>query len=342
MRTGLKPILVVAETRNNEIRPVTWELVAAAARIQTLTEDRDLSPKIQILVPGEQPRDMAREISRKTGLEAVSLSWPCAVTPESLKQGLVPALKELDPGYLLFGHSTLGREVAPGLAARLGAAAVSGVTQILCDSDGISFARPAMDNTRIQMVRPCHASCCVMTLVPGAFAVENGMPKKESNTEDQACKVTEKEICVDALAPKTTRREMKAPSGDDQGTGTAGLKSANIVVTAGRGIGDRENLEKIIEFAGCFSNAAVGASRPLVDQGWIPYGHQVGITGTTVTPELYIACGISGSSQHLAGMSGAKWVVSINTGSDAPICRNSDLCIQADVLEFIEAFLELK
>ncbi len=341
MSKGMKSILVVAEIRGEEIRPVTWELVAAAARIRTLIADDSLSPEIRILVPGENPRDMARDISLKTGMDVISLAWP-AVTPESLKQGLVPVLEKLDPGYLLFGHSTLGREVAPGLAARLGAASVSGVTQILCDSDGIGFSRPVMDNTRIQTVRPCHTGCCVLTLAPGAFARDAKMPEQEPNMEDPFGKVLELTVPMDVPALKTTRRTMTKPFGDDQALGATGLKSANIVVTAGQGIGDLENLEKIFQFAGCFPNAAVGASRPLVDQGWIPYRHQVGITGATVTPELYIACGISGSSQHLAGMSGAKWVVSINTSADAPIRNHSDIYIQADVLEFIEAFLEIK
>ena len=102
----------------------------------------------------------------------------------------------------------------------------------------------------------------------------------------------------------------------------------------------KENLETIFQFAQCFSSSAVGASRPLVDMGWIRYEHQVGITGTTVMPKLYIACGISGSSQHLAGMKEAQFVVSINNNPDAPIFRHSDLCIVEDIHEFIQIFLK--
>lgn len=312
MRAGMRPILVVAEFQGADILPATLELAAAADRIRELTESRDGTPEIRILVPGETSLDMAREISGQTGLDVIALAWLCEVTPEALLRGLVPVLKDFDPGFVLFAHSTLGREVGPGLAARLGAVSVSGVTRFLSDDEGIGFQRPVMDNALIQTVRPGE-SCCIMTLAPGAFA---GEVKQEDDASPCPGTVLEKEIVIDKAALKTVRREMGTPSGG--GPGTAGLKSANIVVAAGRGIGDRENLDKVVEFAGCFSNAAVGASRPLVDQGWIPFGHQVGITGTTVTPELYIACGISGSSQHLAGMSGSKWVVSINTGGDAP------------------------
>ncbi|MCG8633232.1 MAG: electron transfer flavoprotein subunit alpha/FixB family protein [Desulfobacterales bacterium] len=328
-----KNILIVAEIRGGKMLSSTRELVSAAARIG----GRNGHPDTRILTAGACSPETAREICRETGLDVISPAWPCEVTPESLTLGLVSLMKDLDPGYLLFTHSTLGREVAPGVAARLGAASISGVTGILSDPGGTGFQRPVMDNTLIQTVRPPDKGCCILTLVPGAFAGDAA-----PEARGQACSgaVLEKEIAIDKSALKTTRIEILGPSGGDRGA--AGLTSAKIVVAAGRGIGSRENLDRVFRFARAFPNAAVGASRPLVDQGWIPYPHQVGITGATVTPELYIACGISGSSQHLAGMSGSKWVVSVNTGADAPVCRSSDLCIQADVVEFIEAFLKLK
>ncbi|OQY13278.1 MAG: hypothetical protein B6I31_01465 [Desulfobacteraceae bacterium 4572_19] len=116
------------------------------------------------------------------------------------------------------------------------------------------------------------------------------------------------------------------------------LKEAKVIISAGRGIGKKENLEYIFKFAKCFSSSVVGASRPLVDMGWIEYEHQVGITGASVAPKLYIACGISGSSQHLAGIKDAEIIISINNNPAAPIFRHSDFCIVEDVLEFIQAF----
>ena len=118
------------------------------------------------------------------------------------------------------------------------------------------------------------------------------------------------------------------------------LARARVIVSAGRGINERENLDAITALAHQFASSAVGSSRPLVDMGWIGYGHQVGITGATVAPRLYIACGISGSSQHLAGMKDSGFVVSININPDAAIHLHSDVCIHEDVLSFIQAFLK--
>jgi electron transfer flavoprotein alpha subunit len=118
------------------------------------------------------------------------------------------------------------------------------------------------------------------------------------------------------------------------------LKGAKVIVAAGRGMKEKENLEFVFKFAKYFSSSAVGASRPLVDMGWIGYEHQVGVTGAVVAPELYIACGISGSSQHIAGMKDAGLVVSINKNPAAPLFFHSDLCIIEDALEFIPAFLK--
>ena len=116
------------------------------------------------------------------------------------------------------------------------------------------------------------------------------------------------------------------------------LGQASVIVAAGRGIGAPENLESIRRFAALFPNSAVAGSRPLIDMGWLEYRYQVGITGATVAPPVYIACGISGSTQHIAGMNGSGYVVSINSDPCAAIFNVSDLCIVDDILGFIDAF----
>lgn len=327
----MRPILVVAELENGNIRPVTLELLAAAGKIRDLVAD---FPDILVLVPDEHPRKPARKIAVTTGYRTLGAYWPCRVTPESLKQGLTYILDDIQPSFLLFSHTTMGREVAPALGVRLGACTISGVTDIHSDpghGECLVFSRPVMDNNELLSLCPARAGLCILTLAPVAFGGRDG---KEPGSPGEVVEMRVPDTC---LEPSVTRVSMtpKAKGGHE-------IKGAKIVVGAGQGIGDRENLDRIRAFADRLPGACVGASRPLVDQGWIPYSRQVGITGATVAPDLYIACGISGSSQHLAGMAGAKWVVSINKNPDAPICRHSDFCIQADLNEFIDTFLESK
>lgn len=322
----MKPVLVIAEVEKGAMGPLTLELVSAAGRIRDLHPGED-SPEIWVVVPDEQPMETARKISDATGCKTLGVHWPSSVTPESLKQGLVEISASIGPSHILFSHTTLGREVAPALGARLGASTFSGVTGISRDREGLVFTRPVLDNTREVCLRPVHSGLSILTLVAGAFGLH-----EESG---QGGQVIEMKLPKSCLVPAVKRVSISRRAGDNQE-----IASAKIVVGAGRGIGDRGNLDRVKAFAARLPGACVGGSRPLVDQGWMPYNRQVGITGVTVAPELYIACGISGSSQHLAGMAGSKWVVSINKNCHAPICRHSDLCIQADVNAFIDEFLE--
>ncbi|HCY87613.1 MAG TPA: hypothetical protein DHV36_20935, partial [Desulfobacteraceae bacterium] len=199
---------------------------------------------------------------------------------------------------------------------------------------GLIFDRPVMDNTKVQAVRPSGTHSCILTLVPGSVGTGH-FPE----AADVPGRVTKQDVPVSS--PKVFRKELSVPESHDAAdTSGPDIRTSPIVVGAGQGIGEPENLDRIFAFAERLPGAAVGASRPLVDRGFMPYSRQVGITGAVVTPDLYIACGISGSSQHLAGMAGAKWVVSINISADAPICRHADLCIPADVTEFLDAFLD--
>ena len=117
--------------------------------------------------------------------------------------------------------------------------------------------------------------------------------------------------------------------------GSVKLEDADVIVSAGRGIGKRENLELIRETASIFLNPAIGASRPVCDNRWLPFNQQVGITGKTVMPKLYIACGISGSQQHIAGMKNSQCIVAINKDPNAAIFSVADYCVVEDILSFL-------
>ncbi|SHO48154.1 electron transfer flavoprotein subunit alpha/FixB family protein [Desulfopila aestuarii] len=328
MKTDIREkILVIAEPVDGKMPAFLFELVAAAERIRELFGKTEMD--IAVLVPGLSPLTLAQEVNDRTGVVTLAVRWPCEVTPESLQQGLVHLVKEISPAFVILPQTTMGREVAPYLGAKLNGCTLSGVTDIQRHENRLVFYRLVMDNTRLLPLYPAQHGLCVLTLPPGTFA-----SRKMESVSGQGS-IVEMELPPSCLKPAIKRLSMTR-----QSMGNGEIQGAKIVVGAGRGIGKKENLKKIESFTARFAGACMGASRPLVDMGWVPYGRQVGITGATISPDLYIACGISGSSQHLAGMSGSKWVVSINKNPDAPICRHADLSIVADLNTFIEAFME--
>lgn len=335
----MKQILIIAEIFKGQIRQVTWEVVAAAREIIEISCSQKQSPSgiqipvIYIIVPSDNPNPLAEEISKQTGLDVIGVQIPELKTyiSEIYIACLGQLIRKMNPSHILAAHTSQGRDFAPGLSLELEAASIPGVNGIRSDENGLIYSRPVFDNTKNMLVCPDPDKPVVLTIMPGVF-------KPDIQRVEKPGRVNIRKIPFDSASGDKERIQhrqiLKRPCENQA------LKGAKIIVAAGRGVGEKENLELISRFANCFSSSALGASRPLVDMGWIGYGHQVGITGATVAPELYIACGISGSSQHIAGMKGAEFVISINKNPNAPIFRHSDLCITEDVLEFIHAFLK--
>jgi len=331
----VKNILIIAEILAGEIRPATYELIAAARKIETFLTQAGENTHIQVIIPADNPKPLAEKLAAETGIDIVGGKTVEFKTYNSdiYIDGLGHLLKSLNPALVLIAHTAQGRDFAPGLALELEAAAIAGVNGISHKNGEFVYSRPALNNSKNMLIRPEPGFPLILTLLPGTF-------KRAPNKAKEPGTVTIHEI---ALAPsaynknRIRRLQTRQRSGENQA-----LKKAKIVVAAGRGIKKPENLEHISSFAHCFTAAAVGASRPLVDMNWIDYEHQVGITGATIAPELYIACGISGSSQHLAGMKNAKFIVAINKNPQAPIFNHADICINADAVEFIESFLKTK
>lgn len=340
-------ILVVLDARGQEqTLDLARGLVRAAGKIASLSSSnsttfRDAAAQdIRILLTGPAPGGLAEAVATGTGREVTVLEVPESASWDAVLSGLEVLVKNAGPDMVLFAHTTLAREAGPALAVALGGVSLSNVIGVERENNDYLFTRPVLDNTRVQQVRVPEGTLCLANLAPGAVVGAEGSP--EGFGEDL------QDVGTPAGAGRVKRFRQASQTGpslkrlslSDRGdTGDGKLTRAPIVVAAGRGIGEKENLERVRAFTACFPKAVTAASRPLVDQGWMPYDRQVGITGAVVSPDLYIALGISGSSQHLAGMAGSKWVVSVNKSPDAPICRHSDLCIQADVQAFIEAFL---
>ncbi|QXE91165.1 electron transfer flavoprotein subunit alpha/FixB family protein [Geomonas subterranea] len=234
--------------------------------------------------------------------------------PDLHKRLVQAAVEREKPDYVVFMHTSYGWDLAPRVAALLQAPQVSEVVAL---AEG-GFERPCCSQKMRQVVQAV-GSPVVLTLQGGAFpaVVPGGTPQQQP-------------LDVDGKGRgEFLGYEAAARKGVD-------LSRAEIIVSAGRGVGKKENLPVIAELAKVLGGE-VGASRPVVDSGWMEAGAQVGVTGQTVSPKLYIACGISGAIQHLAGMKKSGFIVAINKDRDAPIGEVADVLVVADVMQFVPA-----
>jgi electron transfer flavoprotein alpha subunit len=235
--------------------------------------------------------------------------------PAVHKQLLLDAIAKEQPDMVVFSHSSYGWDLAPRISLALKVAHISEVIDIV---DGVPVV-PAC-NAKLRRDVKAKTTQMVLTLQGGAFGLEDepsGNPTVVSIDTDAAAQV---EFC----------------GYEEAEAGGVDLSKAEVIVSAGRGIGKPENLE-IIEGLAKALGGEYGASRPVVDSEWADHSRQVGTTGQTVSPKLYVACGISGAIQHLAGMKKSEFIVAINTDKDAPIGEVADVLIVADLKEFVPA-----
>jgi electron transfer flavoprotein alpha subunit len=238
--------------------------------------------------------------------------------PEAHKALLLEVIAKESPDLVVLCHSSYGWDLAPRLAAALKAAQVSEVVDF---RDG-AFIVPACNAKLRRQVRP-KSAVAVVTLQSGAFGLAG---------EPEGQPVVEK-----IEAPAAGSVEFIGYEAAEKGA--VDLTRAEVIVSAGRGIGKPENVEVIAKLARALGGE-LGASRPVVDAGWVEHSRQVGTTGQTVAPKLYVACGISGAIQHLAGMKKSGFVVAINKDKDAPIGEVADVLVVADVLQLASALTE--
>jgi len=234
--------------------------------------------------------------------------------PDLHKKLILEAVQQENPDYIVFQHSSYGWDLAPRVAASLKAAQISEVVAIQDGGFEVGCCNAKMRRT----VKPATAKA-VLTIQAGAFPAlqPGGSPNVRKLTADNGGKL--EFIGYEPAEAKDVD-----------------LSRAEIIVTAGRGIGKKDNVPVIQALAKSLGGE-LGASRPVVDAGWVEHSHQVGTTGQTVSPKLYIACGVSGAIQHLAGMKKSDFIVAINKDKDAPIGEIADVLVVADVMQFVPA-----
>jgi len=310
-------IYIIALHTQGKILPETYEAVSFA---QDLGESQKT-----IIVLGAEPKihDLADELAGRSGLDVLGVSAGylenyCAETYKTAIQELIGSSA---PFTLCIPHTAMGYDFAPGLAAALDASCITAIEGI---HEG-SFIRSMFSGKMRAHTRPNTASS-VLTVLPGAWETCPG----DSSTKGVVNIVPEDN-------PPVFTKPLGLKAGRPKGVSFA---DADVIVSAGRGIGTPQNLTLIKKLAGLFPKSAIGSTRAVCDLGWLGYTHQVGSTGNTVSPKVYIACGISGAIQHISGMKNSGIIIAINTDPYAAIFRYASYCIVEDIATFIPLLIE--
>ncbi|MBC7322484.1 MAG: electron transfer flavoprotein subunit alpha/FixB family protein [Acetomicrobium sp.] len=315
-----REILVFAEQRRGRVHPVTIELLGKAIELSNR-----LPLMVSSVLMGRDVQGEAQELiyygSKKVYLFEDSSLY--SYDPILYKTNIVALAKEINPYAILFGSTHIGRSLAPRVAASLGTGLTADCTNLSIDEDGAFIQiRPAFTGNILAHIKT-KTSPSMSTV---RYKVMQ-RAKRDEKREGTIVKMT--------LLPNAPSWEVI----DERVIEGINLPDAEVVVSGGRGLKRAEDFKMLEELAKLLGGV-VGSSRPLVDEGWIGKEHQVGFSGNTVKPKLYIACGISGSSQHLAGMRDSEMIVAINSDPSAPIFRYADMGIIGDIYEIIPKMIE--
>lgn len=313
-------IWVFAEVASGKPAPIALEL---------LTKARSLGGTVEAVAFAPDAADAATELGAHgatTLYAGTDALWGELLLGGPAADVLATLIGEHKPDLVLFGMTYTSRDVAGRLAAKLGVPVIANGLDV-SDSDGISVHSSVFGATLNVATRFEGAGPAIAIIRPKSFVAEpsGGGPAVVTpvttpiDDKYKSARVTERVADV-AAGPK--------------------LEEAPIVISGGRGLGDPKNFELLDQLAAVLGNAAVGASRAVVDAGWVPYAMQVGQTGKTVKPVVYLAFGISGAMQHTVGMKGAKAIVAVNRDENAPIFKLADLGIVGDALKVLPALVE--
>jgi electron transfer flavoprotein alpha subunit len=318
-------ILVIAEQRDGKLNRATWETIVGAQQLAKVS-----GAPITVLVPGAHAAGVAAELAAAQVAEIVTVEHAALepYTPDGFTAAFQAVIGQLSPAQVLLPHTYQTRDFAPKLAARLDRALVTDVTAIKTVGSETAFVRPMFQGKLTADVAAQGPAPHFVTFQIGAYRVDQ-VAKGASAAPVRALTAT-----IDASA---IREKPEPPF--QQAKQAVDLSQAERIVSVGRGIKEQTNIEiakKLAEALG----AEIAASRPICDAGWLPMERQVGSSGQTVAPKLYVALGISGAIQHLVGMKGSNTIVAINKDPDAPIFEIADYGIVGDLFEIVPAIIE--
>jgi len=314
-----KKILVLGEVRDGALRNVSFEAIAAAKQISDGGE-------VVAALLGHGVADLANELIAFGADRAVVVEHPHlkTYTSDGFSQGLLAIIEQEKPEGIVIGHTALGKDLAPKVASRLQAALVSDVTEIEGAGDDALFIRPIYSGKAFEKVK-IKEGLVFVTVRPNNIAPLEKDASRTGNVDSLSVEITNLRTIVKEVVRNAT-------TGVD-------LTEAKVIVSGGRGVKSAEGFKPLKELADLLGGA-VGASRGACDAGYCDYAMQIGQTGKVVTPDLYIACGISGAIQHLAGMSNSKVIVAINKDPEANIFKVADYGIVGDLFEVVPLLIE--
>lgn len=313
-------VLVFAETRGGELRKIALEAVTAARGLADATGGGEVHAMLAgpSGIGTHAGKLGAHGADRVIVLESADFE---RFARESLAATVAERAKTGAYRAVVLGFSAQGRDLGPRVAARLDAPIATDVTEIAVSGDALTVKRPGYAN-KVMTTLSITGPLVVLAVRPSAFtAAEAG----KAGTVEQGS------ASVAGGATVTVKEVLEGAKGRPD------LGEASIIVSGGRGLKAAENFRLVEELADAFGNAAVGATRAVTDDGWRPHSDQIGQTGRQVSPQLYVAVGISGAIQHLAGMRASKTIVAINKDKEAPIFKVADYGIVGDVLEVLPA-----
>jgi electron transfer flavoprotein alpha subunit len=316
----MSDVWVVLEQKDGAVGRISWEALAAGQWLAG-----KLGRQLSAAVVGADTGAVAAQIATKAAAKVARIEHALLAqyTPDGFSITLEQFIGQEKPEYIVFPHTYQVRDFVPALAARLGEVLISDVVAI---ADGPVFTRQLLQGRLQGNYRHSGSGPCFVSVQAGAFRADT----MQSGSAE-----------VTTFSPKLEAAQIRTrPEAPFRGSEqTVDLGSAQLIVSVGRGIKEAENLPLVEELAKALG-AELAASRPICDNGWLPMERQVGSSGQTVSPKLYLAVGISGAIQHLVGMKASQCVVAINKDADAPIFEVADYGIVGDLFEVVPALTE--
>lgn len=317
-------ILVIAEQRDGTVNRTSWESIAGAQQLAAAT-----AAPIVVIVPGGDVQAAARDLAAAAVTEVIALESALLTmyTADGYTAALQAAITTLSPLTVVLPHTYQTRDFAPKLAARLNGSIITDVNGIKADGARVVFTRPMFQGKLVAEVVPTGRAPHFVTFQIGTYradqAARGGVaaPVRTMTAELPAAAIRQ--------VPEAPFREARQ---------AVDLTQAERIVSVGRGIKEQANIALAQQLADALG-AELAASRPICDAGWLPMERQVGSSGQTVAPKLYLALGISGAIQHLVGMKGSTTIVAINKDPDAPIFEVADYGIVGDLFEVVPAMI---
>ena len=311
-------ILVIAEQRGGRLNRASWEVIAAAQQLAA-------GDPITVVLPGGDVSAAGEELSAAAVAEIVLLQHAALepYTPDGIVQALDTFVRGAAPSLVLLPHTYQTRDFAPALAARLGRTLITDCVGVRDSTGGRAFTHPMFQGKLVADVIALGETPHLVSFQVGAYRA------------DQAARGVAPVRVVEAVVdPSLIRQQPDAPF--QEAKGAVDLSQAERIVAVGRGIKSQENIALAEKLAAALG-AELAASRPICDAGWLPMERQIGSSGQTVAPKLYVAVGISGAIQHVVGMKGARTIVAINKDGDAPIFEVADYGIAGDLFDVLPA-----